>query len=320
MRADRLLSLLMLLQTRGRLTAVELAGELGVSVRTVYRDLDALSAAGVPVYTERGPGGGCALLEPYRTSLTGLTADEARVLFMLSIPQPLVELGVSGELKAALLKLEASLPATRRTDEWQTRQRIHLDPTGWAAARPTPHLQTLYRAVRQDLAVHVSHWLAFDTRAEWSIQPYGLVAKAGVWYLIGRREGHMRVLNVDRIMAVGLSDDRFERAPDFDLVAYWDAWCRRTEERRPDYPVTLRVAVRHLDWLSAQLGESMGSAARDGDPQDPSFVTLTLHFQMMEDARRRVLGLGAAVEVLAPRELRASLADYATQIAMLYAP
>ncbi|MFO7664671.1 MAG: WYL domain-containing protein [Chloroflexota bacterium] len=320
MRADRLLSLLMLLQARGRLTAAELAHELGVSMRTVYRDLDALSAASVPVYTERGPGGGCALLEPYRTTLTGLSADEARVLFMLSVPEPLVELGVSGELKAAFRKLEAALPAARRGDETRIRQRIHLDPSGWSAtAKPAHHLQTLYRAVRQDLVVWVTHWLAFDVRAEWHVQPYGLVAKAGVWYLVGRREGHMRVLNVGRIIAAELGDEQFERLPDFDLVTFWEAWCSNAAARRPDYPVLLRVAVEHLDWLSAQVGESISHEIRAGDPDDPGHVTLTLHFGMMEDARRRVLGLGAAVEVLAPRELRATVADYAAQVAKLYA-
>jgi len=318
-RADRLLSLLMLLQTRGRLTAAELAHELDVSVRTVYRDLDALSAAGVPVYAERGPGGGCALLEPYRTTLTGLSADETRVLFMLSVPEPLVELGVSDELKAALRKLEAALPAARLFDEPRIRQRIHLDPSGWSAtARPAHHLQTLYQAVSENRVVRVTHWLAFNTRTDWQVQPFGLVAKAGAWYLVGRREGHMRVLNVGRVIDAALSDERFERPPDFDLVAFWEAWCRDVAARRPDYPVTARVAVEHLDWLSVQVGESIGREVRAGDPGDPGHVTLTLHFESMEEARRRVLGLGGAVEVLAPRELGAAVADYAARIVALY--
>ncbi len=134
MRADRLLSILMILQARGRVTAQQLAEELEVSVRTVYRDMDALSASGVPVYAERGPGGGCSLLDSYRTTLTGLTRDEVRALFMLSIPAPLAELGVDQELKAALLKLSAALPDSRRLDEAQVRQRIHLDSAGWSEA------------------------------------------------------------------------------------------------------------------------------------------------------------------------------------------
>src|SRR5512134_2290707 len=132
MRADRLLSMMMLLQARGTLTARELAETLEVSERTIYRDLDALSAAGIPVCAERGPGGGCYLLDSYRTTLTGLNEGEVRALFMLSIPAPLIELGVSGELRAALLKLTASLPAGRQGKQEQIRQRLHLDPTGWS--------------------------------------------------------------------------------------------------------------------------------------------------------------------------------------------
>jgi predicted DNA-binding transcriptional regulator YafY len=141
MRADRLISLLMFLQTRGRMTAQELAKELEVSERTVYRDIKALSTAGVPIYTMRGPGGGCALLDSYRTDLTGLTDDEVRALFMLSIPAPLAELGVSQELEAALLKLSAALPAARRYEENRVRQRILLDSIPWFHPHePVPHL------------------------------------------------------------------------------------------------------------------------------------------------------------------------------------
>ena len=148
MRADRLLSILLLLQARGRMTAHQLAQELEVSVRTIYRDIDALSTAGVPVYAERGPGGGCELIDSYRTSLTGLNKDEVHALFMLSIPAPLDELGVSQELKTALRKLAAALPAARRQDEERVRQRITLDWTGWnQPADPVPHLQTIQQAV-----------------------------------------------------------------------------------------------------------------------------------------------------------------------------
>src|SRR5512147_2861952 len=151
MRADRLLSLLMLLQARGRMTAQELARELEVSERTIYRDINALSASGVPVYAESGPGGGCALLDSYRTNLTGLTADEARALFMLSIPAPLDQLGVGQELRAALLKLSAALPSSRRPDEERARQRIHIDSLAWFQGEdPVPHLHTLQQAVWQD--------------------------------------------------------------------------------------------------------------------------------------------------------------------------
>src|SRR5512147_1801731 len=198
MRADRLLSLLMLLQARGRMTAQELAQELEVSERTIYRDINALSASGVPIYAESGPGGGCALLDSYRTNLTGLTADEARALFMLSIPAPLDQLGVTQELKTALLKLSAALPEARRHDEARIRQRIHLDSLGWfQEAGAEPHLQTLYRAVWEDRKVAVTLRLEFgaflQTQIEQVIAPYGLVAKAGVWHIVAAVDDRLRV-------------------------------------------------------------------------------------------------------------------------------
>lgn len=320
MRADRLLSLLLLLQARGRLTAGQLADELDVSVRTIYRDLDALSAAGVPVVAERGPGGGCYLLEPYRTSLTGLTADEARVLFMLSIPEPLVELGVSGELKAALLKLQAALPASRKVDEQQTRQRIHLDPAGWeATAAPAPHLQTLHRALWQDRRVRLTHRLAFDVETVWLVDPLGLVAKAGTWHLVGRREGAVRVVAMPRVTDAQLTGATFERPAAFDLVAFWEAWCDRVEKSRPSYRVTVRVRAEHLGWLRAYFAEVLDEAPEPPvTPDEAGTVEWRLRFASLADARRDILGAGGAVEVVAPRELRAGVADYAAQVMAVY--
>lgn len=321
MRADRLLSLLMLLQARGRLTAAELSAELGVSVRTVYRDLDALSSAGVPVYAERGPGGGCSLLEPYRTTLTGLTADQARVLFMLSIPEPLVELGVGNELRAVLRKLVASLPASSRADEERTRRRIHLDPSGWSeGVGPDPQLQTLHRAVWQDYTVRLTHRLSFDAETTWAIDPFGLVAKAGAWYLVGRRENVMRVVPVARVTEVVLTEERFTRPDDFDLTQFWETWCAQVNLSRPSYPVTVRVAADHLSWLMARLAIAGGQEtspaveSRDGDQ-----VVIQLDFESHDEALRRLLGAGGAVEVLAPRALRASVADYGARIVARYA-
>ena len=171
MRADRLLSLLMLLQARGRMTAQELAQELEVSERTIYRDINALSASGVPVYAESGPGGGCALLDSYRTNLTGLTADEARALFMLSIPAPLDQLGVTQELKAALLKLSAALPEARRSDEERIRQRVYLDSLNWFQdADAVPHLPAIYRAVWDDRKLAITLRVRFAAFIESQIE------------------------------------------------------------------------------------------------------------------------------------------------------
>jgi predicted DNA-binding transcriptional regulator YafY len=226
MRADRLLSILMLLQARGKLTAEQLAAELEVSVRTIYRDLDALSAAGVPVYAERGPGGGCALLDSYRTTLTGLTQDEVRALFMLSIPAPLAELGVGQELRAALFKLAAALPASRRGDEERVRRRIHLDSVAWFQTNePVPYLHTIQRAVWDDRRLDLVYRLPFDARGQWRVEPYGLVAKASTWYLVCTHGGHIRALRVSHVLDARLVDEPFQRPADFDLAAFWRAWC-----------------------------------------------------------------------------------------------
>jgi predicted DNA-binding transcriptional regulator YafY len=320
MRADRLLSLLMLLQARGRMTAQALAGELEVSVRTIYRDLDALSAAGVPVYAERGPGGGCALLDPYRTTLTGLTQDEVRALFMLSIPAPLAELGVDQELKAALLKLAAALPASRRRDEAQVRQRIHLDSVEWfQASEPVPYLPVIHRALWEDRKLYLTYRLPFDARAERLVAPYGLVAKASTWYLVCAWNGHIRALRVSRVLAARLADERFERPADLDLVAFWREWCAEVEASRPSYLVTVRAAPEIVPWLTHHFGEQIGAAiARAGPPDAEGWITLTLPFETLEAARERLLGYGRAVEVLQPRELRETIMDFAAQIVALY--
>ena len=300
MRADRLLSLLMLLQAREHLTAQTLAEELEVSVRTIYRDLDALSAAGAPVYAERGPGGGCALLDSYRTTLTGLTQDEVRALFMVSIPAPLAELGVSQELKTALLKLSAALPASRRGDEERVRQRIHLDSAEWfQAVEPVPHLQTIQRAVWEDRRLHLTYRLPFEAQAEWLVDPYGLVAKASTWYLVCARKGHVRAHRVSRVLDARITAETFERPAGFDLAAFWKEWRAGIEDNRPHYPVTVRVAPDLIPYLWQHFGDPVRDLiAQAGPPDAEGWITVTLLFETLETARERILGYGRAVEVL----------------------
>jgi predicted DNA-binding transcriptional regulator YafY len=322
MRADRLLSMLMLLQARGRMTAQQLAEELEVSERTIYRDINALSAAGVPVYGDRGPEGGYALLESYRTNLTGLTEDEVRALFMLSIPAPLNELGVSQELKAALLKLSAALPDTRRRDEERVRQRIHLDSTWWFQdEEPVPHLQTVYEAVWQDRKLHIAYRQPFGTPIEIErlVAPYGLVAKAGVWYLVYARSGRLRARRVARLIDARISSESFVRPADFDLAAFWKTWCAEFEKNRPHYPVTVRVAPSLVPELYKYFGHRIRAEIAAAKPPDAEgWLTVELPFETLAGARDRLLSLGGAVEVLEPEALRKSVLDFATQIVALY--
>jgi predicted DNA-binding transcriptional regulator YafY len=316
MRADRLLSLLMLLQTRGIQTAQSLAAELEVTERTIYRDVTALSAAGIPVYTERGPGGGISLVEDYRTNLTGLNADEVRALFMLSIPAPLDQLGVGNELRMALLKLSAALPNSRRADESTARQRIHLDAAGWfQSEEPTPHLKTIQSALWSDRSLDISYHSDFAAEIEMLIAPYGLVAKSSIWYLVGARDDHIRVLRVSRVRQARLREERFERPPVFDLPGFWKSWCDEFESSRLKIPVTLRVSPSLAKILAENRPETLTSPPAI---EPDGWQTITLTFESLEAARTRILGYGGAVEVLEPLALRRSVQDFAYQISSRY--
>jgi predicted DNA-binding transcriptional regulator YafY len=320
MRADRLLSLLLLLQTHGRMTADNLAAELEVSARTVYRDIDALSAAGVPVYAERGPGGGCSLLESYRTTLTGLTEAQVRALFMLAIPAPLSQLGVGQELKVALLKLVSSLPPARRADEEWVRQRFHLDSNWWfQSEEAVPHLKAIHTAVCSDQRLVLSYRLPFGTRNDQLVDPYGLVAKAGVWYLVYSHLGNLLVQRVSKIIQLRVTNERYERPPGFDLAAFWKCWCEEYEAKRQAYRVTIRVSPEMLAQLPEHLGESaVGLAAEAGPADAAGWVSTSLCFDSFWSARDHILALGGAVQVVEPEALRRSVADLAEQIVSVY--
>ena len=194
MRASRLVSLLLLLQTRGRMTAAHLADELEVSVRTIYRDLEALSAAGVPVYAEAGPNGGCQLIEGYRTRLTGLTANEAEALIVSGVPGPVGELGLGTVLGAAQLKLLAAMPTELAERASLARHRFHLDAPRWfRGGRNEPYLAEVAAAVWHDQCINVRYrHPGADAAVTRHLDPLGLVLKAGVWYLVARRDGELR--------------------------------------------------------------------------------------------------------------------------------
>ena len=318
MRADRLPSLLMILQSQGRRTARELAEELEVSERTIYRDIEALSIAGVPVYAERGPGGGCDLLNSYRISLTGLSEDEVRALFMVSIPAPLAQLGVSQKLKTALLKLTTEMSTTPQHLEQWVRQRIHLDVVPWfQPEEPVPHLGTLHQAVNQDRRIHLTYQLHFDARATWMVDPYGLVTKAGIWYLVCAREGKIRVYRVSKVLEAKTLDEHFSRPEDFELAVYWEARCSELEASRPRYMVKARVSVELLPYLRRYFGGAVNDLHIQTETRE-EWLTADLQFETFETARNRILGYGEAIEVLEPEALRLSIIDFASQVVDLY--
>jgi predicted DNA-binding transcriptional regulator YafY len=312
----------MLLQARGRMTAQELARELEVSERTIYRDMDALGAAGVPVYGDRGPEGGFALLDSYRTNLTGLTEAEVRALFMLSIPAPLRDLGVGDELRSALLKLAAALPLRQRSEPELVRQRIHLDATWWFQGdEPNPHLRTVQEAVWQDRQLRIVY-RAFTGRpvnVEHVVDPYGLVAKGGVWYLVCAHDGQVRSHRVAHLVSAVACATHFARPVGFDLAGFWQHWCQEFEQGRPAYVATLRVAPQLADDLPYLFHDhARGDLHSAGRPDKDGWVVASVQFESFEAARSRVLGFGRGVEVLAPEPLRLSVLDYAQQIVDLY--
>ena len=325
MRADRLLSMLMILQNRGKVTAQELAGELEVSVRTVHRDVIALCIAGVPVYTLRGPGGGIALLEKYRSDLTGLTKDEVRALFMMSVPPALTELGLDQQFRAALLKLAAGLPSSLRDDEQEVRQRIHIDPTPWddqPELDDASILMTLQKALweYQVLNIRYRSWVRPDLDPILTLfHPYGLVAKGGRWYLVGKRVDHIAVIRVDLIVDIARVGVEFDRPDNFDLVEFWQGYCQLRSENRPKFPVVALVEESLLPMFPWYLGDSSSYTLFDEKSDNcQGKLRVEILFEFFEQALRAILSMGGAVEVIKPMSLRYSVEDYAEQILKVY--
>lgn len=324
MRADRLLSILMLLQTHGRVTAEKLAAELEVSVRTIYRDMEALSTAGVAVYAERGPGGGCVLVEGYRTSLTGLTRNEAKALFMLGVPESLDRLGVSEELRSALRKLTAGLPESQRLDDEVLHRRIYLDWQDWSKPEtPAPHLQAIRRAVQEDkkLRIVYSEVIAGGRveQFERTLDPYGLVAKGGQWYLVGADGGHYLVYRAAVILQAQITGEAFTRPPGFDLAVFWKNWCAEQEQERPVYPVKVRIAPGLAALMLVYMGERFREAVQQAAPTGiQGWITAVLSFNSFWEARMNILNMGRDIEVLEPEPLRLSVIDFAAQIVDFY--
>jgi predicted DNA-binding transcriptional regulator YafY len=303
-RATRLVSFLLLLQTQGHLTAAELADRLDISERTVQRDAQALAAAGVPISSVRGPAGGYRLDRGYRTKLTGLDAAEAEALFV----GPAAELGLGRELGAARLKLLASLPAELQERAGRAAQLFHVDTRGWFREEDrVPHLPViagaLWRGRRVDMRYREG--AAVVSRR---LDPLGLVLKAGVWYLLAVRRGEERVYRVSRIVSARERAEPSTRVPDFDLAA---AWARRSEafERgRPQIEVTVRVPRSQVRFLRG------ARVVEDGDR-----ATVVAQFDGLDHAFHNLLAYGALAEVLAPSELRERIAAAAAATAALYA-
>jgi predicted DNA-binding transcriptional regulator YafY len=322
MRASRLLSILLKLQSRGRMTAQALAEEFETSVRTIYRDIDQLSAAGVPVYADRGRGGGFQLMEGYRTQLTGLSSAEAETLFLAGLPGPAAQLGLGDAMATAQLKLLAALPAEGRKGAARVASRFHLDPIGWfRSAEHADVLPTLALAVWNARKVRV-RYDAWSGVVDRDLEPLGLVLKAGVWYLVARarREGAptARTYRVSSIETLALLDDSFERPEDFDLAGYWQAWATDFETRLYRGEATLRLSPAGLKRLCAVSPEVDLTGRVAETPDADGWVQVTLPIGSLDHAAGEILKLGAEAQVLAPADLRERMGEIAGRLAALY--
>jgi predicted DNA-binding transcriptional regulator YafY len=320
-RARRLLSLVLLLQNRGHGTASQLADELGVSLRTIYRDLEALGSAGIPIATERGPGGGVRLLHGYRTQLTGLDAGEAEALFLAGLPGPAAELGLGSLLARAQRKVLAALPARLRAAAALADQRFHLDARGWfQPAAEHPALEALAAAVWSDRRVRFDYQRGDGRRVEREVDAIALGLKAGNWYLVGRIGAELRVYRVSRISSPRASTAEFARDPDFRLAAFWRDWTVKFESGLAAVPVEVRVAPAAIGYV-AKLGDPARRPPADRAPtlDGDGWQRRTLVFEKLDYAESALLGLGAEVEVVEPVELRLRIAARAAAVQALYA-
>lgn len=312
MRASRLLAILILLQNRGRLTAAALAAEFEVSERTIYRDIDALSAAGVPVYGDRGPGGGFALLDGYRTRLTGLADDEAAALALAGVPSAAEAAGFGAALRDAFGKLFAALPGEGGRRASAAAARFHIDPADWyRGAAPSPFLPDLARAVLAGRRVRL-RYRSWKATRDWALEPLGLVLKAGEWYLVGRakdRIGTYRIAAIERLMPL---EEAFEAPAEFDLQSWWRQSQRRFEAELFAATARLRVTQLGRERLArlSPRGEAAVAAASGSEVE--------MAVEDSDHGARELLSLGSEIEVLSPPSLRSRIAELSAELARIH--
>ncbi|MEQ1929432.1 MAG: YafY family protein [Parvularculaceae bacterium] len=319
MRASRLLSILLLLQLRGRISAEELSREFEVSVRTIYRDVDQLSAAGAPIYAERGRNGGFALDGGFRTKLTGLTAREAEALLFSGAGSPAADLGVDAELTAAQLKVLASLPPDQGASAEKIAARFHLDPVAWYRRAEKLHsLPAIAAAVWREkrLSIRYESWKGSVARV---IDPLGLVLKGGLWYLVAAVEGAPRTYRVSNILEIEILETPARRPRKFDLRRYWVKWALEFEERLLSERARVRLSPLGLKILRDE--SPAAASVVDHEPRESNaggWITVEIPFENTREGVRRLLSLGAEMEILHPAQLRMAAAKAADDVARLY--
>lgn len=315
MRASRLLSILIALQLRGRVTAKALAEEFEVSVRTIYRDIDALSMAGIPVYGDCGPGGGFQLVEGYQTRLTGLNPEEAEALLLIGMPGEAVALGLGAATQRARGKVLATLPQATKGAADRLVDRFHLDTAEWyRSMRPVPFLVQVTRAVL-DLHTLRIGYQSWKARQEWLVEPRGIVLKAGQWYLVAFGRGKTCIFNIADIYALEVNLETCVVPADFDLAEWWHSALEQFEERLRPERAELRLSPIGLQRLRL-LGDFAGNAiAAASEPDSDGWTRLTLPVESLDATAPLLLGLGPEVDVLEPAELREAVRNLAVAVA-----
>lgn len=317
MRADRLLSIMLLLQTYRRMTAHDLADRLEVSERTIHRDMEALGMAGVPVVAERGIGGGWSLLGEYRTNLTGLNEAEIQALFLARSPRLLDDLGLGKAAEAAFIKLFAAVPPATRRDAESASQRIYVDVTGWNRSEESvPLLPLLQEAVWRERKLSFKYQRGDDCEVERVVDPLGLVAKGSVWYLVAAVDGDIRNYRVSRVIEAEMTDQTFVRPEAFDLVAHWRQSAVEFKSKLPRYPVTARVHPEAVNRLYI-IGR-FSRVERVDPPDEDEWRRVSICFQFEDDACECLLGFGDQVEIIEPQELRRKILNRAERVVEFY--
>jgi predicted DNA-binding transcriptional regulator YafY len=315
MRAERLIAILMALHRGRTMTAGELASRLNVSVRTIFRDIDALSAMGVPVYTELGRGGGIRLVEGYSSDLTGLSSGEAEALALVASPAAIGVQALETPTRTALDKLVAAVPSIHQLRAQHARGRLLFDTKPWfRSLDSSPYLDLFRACIWKDQCVEMRYERSDGQVRDYKLEPYALVVKVDTWYVIGRVKREMRVFRMSRVQSVVETNETFTRDPDFDLHKFWHSWCANFEKNPPStFPVEITITPRgrkHLldcygNWFRKQL-EPLGEKFQRAE--------ITLELDREDLALRILFGLGREAEILKPKALRKKLHALAQEV------
>lgn len=319
MRASRLLSILTTLQAKGHVTAQALADECEVSIRTIYRDVDALSAAGIPVYSERGTGGGYRLLDGYRTRLNGLSAAEAEALLLAGLTHQTAQLGLGPAAATARTKLIAAMPEPLRAGATRVQSRFHLDAPSWfGEGESLTHLPQVAEAVWSDRVIRIRYrsWKGEKVRR---VEPLGIVQKGGAWYLVGQIDGSVRTYRISRILDLAVLDETFVRPNAFDLAGFWARNTRRFDAELHPVRATLRLSPAGVEMMDTLLPAYSRSGVELGEPDAAGWRLATVPVGGIGWAPHELMRFGPEVEVIGPPELRARMAEVVASVARIYA-